>query len=191
MKPAQAEKGPRRMDADLETLRYPIGRFSWNVAGGAAHRDEWLRVIEATPAELRRAVSGLTDAQIDTPYRPGGWTVRQVVHHYADDHMNSYVRFKLALTEDAPAIKGYEEALWAELPDARTGPIEPSLALVAAVHQRWVAAWRALSESDWSRTFIHPTRGHVSLEQLAALYCWHGQHHVAQVRALRTRNNWR
>ena len=179
------------MNADLETLSYPIGRFSWNVTRGATHRDEWLRAIEATPAELRRVVSGLTDAQLDTPYRPGGWTVRQVVHHYADDHMNSYVRFKLALTEDAPAIKGYEEARWAELPDARTGPIEPSLALVAAVHQRWVVAWRALSESDWSRTFIHPNRGQVSLEQLAALYSWHGQHHVAQVRALRTRNNWR
>jgi hypothetical protein len=179
------------MTVDLETLRYPIGRFSWSVTNGAAHRDEWLRAIEATPAELRRVVDGLTDAQLDTPYRPAGWTARQVVHHYADDHMNSYVRFKLALTEDAPTIKGYEEALWAELPDARTGPIEPSLALLAAVHQRWLAAWRALSESDWQRTFIHPKRGPVSLEMLAALYAWHGQHHVAQVRALRTRSNWR
>ncbi|MGB6484446.1 MAG: DinB family protein [Candidatus Acidiferrales bacterium] len=107
---------------DLETLRYPIGRFSWDAGTGAASRDQWLRVIEATPAELRRAVSGLNDKQLDTPYRPDGWTVRQVVHHFADDHLNSYVRFKLALTEDAPTIKGYEEALWAELPDARQGP---------------------------------------------------------------------
>jgi hypothetical protein len=177
------------MTVDLETLRYPIGRFSWNVTDGAAHRDDWLRAIEATPAELGRVVSGLNDAQLDTPYRPGGWTVRQVVHHYADDHMNSYVRFKLALTEDAPAIRGYDEALWAELPDARTGPIEPSLNLLTAIHQRWVAAWRALSEPEWQRTFIHPKRGPVSLEQLAALYSWHGQHHLAQVRALRSRSH--
>jgi hypothetical protein len=179
------------MTADLEALRYPIGRFSWNVDNVAAHRDEWLRVIEATPAELRRVVSGLADAQLDTPYRPGGWTARQVVHHYADDHMNSYIRFKWALTEDAPLIKSYDQTLWAELPDARTGPIEPSLVLLTAVHQRWVAAWRALSESEWQRTFIHHKRGPVSLEHLAALYSWHGQHHVAQIRALRSRSHWR
>jgi hypothetical protein len=174
----------------LEALRYPIGRFSWNVTGGPAQRDEWLRAIEAAPSELRRVVSSLSDAQLNTPYRPDGWTARQVVHHYADDHMNSYVRFKWALTEDAPTIKGYDQTLWAELPDARRGPIEPSLVLLAALHLRWVAAWRALSESDWLRTFIHPKRGPVSLEQLAALYSWHGQHHVAQIRALRTRSNW-
>ena len=175
---------------DLETLQYPIGRSSSYVENGSQKRDEWLRVIGDTPGELRRVVSGLSDEQLDTPYRPGGWTVRQVVHHYADDHMNSYVRFKWALTEEAPAIKTYGEALWAELPDARLGPIEPSLSLLAALHERWIEAWKALSGSDWLRTFYHPKRGSISLEQLAALYAWHGKHHVAQVRALRVRNGW-
>jgi hypothetical protein len=176
---------------DLETLQYPIGRFSWNGESSAQFRDEWLNAIEATPAELRRAVGGLSEDQLDTPYRPGGWTVRQVVHHYADDHMNSYMRFKLALTEDAPTIKPYSEPLWGELPDARMGPVEPSLILLAALHQRWMAAWRALAPSDWLRTFYHPRSGNtVSLERLAAQYAWHGRHHVAQVRALRLRNGW-
>jgi uncharacterized damage-inducible protein DinB len=175
---------------DLETLQYPIGRSAWYIDRGSKNRDEWLQAIDDTPGEVRRAVSGLTEEQLDTPYRPAGWTVRQVVHHYADDHLNSYVRFKLALTEEGPAIKLYEEALWAELPDARLGSIEPSLSLLAALHQRWVQSWRALAPSDWLRTFHHPKRGSVSLEQLAALYAWHGKHHVAQVLALRQRNGW-
>jgi hypothetical protein len=175
--------------AELESLRYPIGQFRWDDASGS--REEWLAVIDDTPKELRRAISGLGDSQLDTPYRPGGWTVRQVVHHYADDHMNSYMRFKLALTEDGPVIKPYSEPSWAELPDARLGPVEPSLALLAALHLRWVAAWRNLKEEDWSRTFKHPRRENpISLEQLARLYCWHGRHHVAQIRALRRRNSW-
>jgi hypothetical protein len=180
----------RNQHVDLETLQYPIGRSPRNIESSSQNRDEWLRTIEDTPGEVRRVVSGLTDVQLATPYRPGGWTVRQVVHHYADDHLNSYVRFKLALTEEQPAIKPYGEALWAELPDARQGPIEPSLTLLAALHQRWVQAWRALTPSDWLRTFHHPKRGPVSLENLAALYAWHGKHHVAQVRALRTRSGW-
>ena len=174
-----------------EALQYPIGRFSWNGEGSPEIRAEWLRIIEATPAELRRAVSGLSDNQLNTPYRPGGWTVRQVVHHYADDHMNSYMRFKLALTEDTPTIKPYSEPAWGELPDARLGPIEPSLVLLTALHQRWMAAWRALAPADWQRTFIHPRSGSaVSLERLAALYAWHGRHHVAQIRSLRARSEW-
>jgi hypothetical protein len=176
---------------NLESLQYPIGRFSWNGESSPQIRGEWLRVIEETPAELRRTVAGLTGEQLDTPYRPDGWTVRQVVHHYADDHMNSYVRFKLALTEDAPTIKPYSEPLWGELPDARLGPIEPSLNLLAALHLRWVAAWRALAPPDWLRTFHHPRSGsEVSLDRLAALYAWHGRHHVAQIRALRVRSGW-
>jgi hypothetical protein len=175
---------------DLESLQYPIGRFLWGAPTRPEHRDQWLRTIADTPAEVRRMVDGLSPDQLDTPYRPGGWTVRQVVHHYADDHLNSYVRFKLALTEDAPTIKGYSEPLWAELPDARIGPIEPSLQLLAALHQRWVAAWRSLSEAAWNRSFILPKRGPVTVEQLACLYDWHGRHHVAQVQALRTRNGW-
>jgi hypothetical protein len=176
---------------DLETLQYPIGRFSWNVESSPELREERLQIIEDTPAELRRVLAGLDEDQLNTPYRPDGWTVRQVVHHYADDHMNSYIRFKLALTEDAPTIKAYSEPLWGELPDARTGPIEPSLTLLTGLHQRWAAAWKALAPSDWMRTFIHPRSGKaISLDGLAALYAWHGRHHVAQVRALRTRNGW-
>ncbi|MBV9156767.1 MAG: putative metal-dependent hydrolase [Acidobacteriaceae bacterium] len=176
------------LDHALENLRYPVGRFRWDDVSGS--RDEWLSVIANTPDELRDAVSSLGDQQLDTPYRPDGWTVRQVVHHYADDHMNSYVRFKWALTEDAPLIKPYAEVLWAELPDARLGSIEPSLTLLSALHKRWIEGWRGLEDQDWSRTFQHPKRGAVSLEQLAALYAWHGQHHVAQIRVLRTRSGW-
>jgi len=173
-----------------ESAQYPIGRFRWEPENASQNRDRWLQIISDTPGEVRRVVSGLTEAQLDTEYRTGGWTVRQVVHHYADDHLNSYVRFKLALTEESPAIRPYSEALWAELPDARRGPIEPSLRLLESLHQRWVQGWRALEEPDWLRTFYHPTRGAVSLEELASLYAWHGCHHVAQVRALRIRNGW-
>ena len=176
---------------DLETLQYPIGRFSWSFESTPELREERLRIIEATPAELRRVIAGLSEEQLNMPYRPDGWTVRQVVHHYADDHMNSYIRFKLALTEDRPTANAYSEPLWGELPDARTGPIEPSLMLLEGLHQRWVAAWRALAPADWSRAFIHPRSGKaISLDALAALYAWHGRHHVAQVRALRERNGW-
>jgi hypothetical protein len=176
---------------DLEALQYPIGRLDWSIPEGARDRERWVRTIAETPLELRRVVAGLSDQQIDTPYRPGGWTVRQVVHHYADDHMNSYMRFKLALTEDAPTIKPYSEPAWGELPDARLGPIEPSLALLDALHLRWVAAWRALDEAQWQRTFFHPRRQNaITLEMLARVYDWHGRHHVAQVRALRERNGW-
>jgi len=134
----------------LETLQYPIGRFVWDCEKNAADRAFWLQIIAQTPDEVRRVVADLDDRQLDTPYRPGGWTVRQVVHHYADDQLNSYVRFKLALTEEAPTIKPYGGALWAHLPDARQGPIEPSLTLLAALHERWVAAWTALREPTGS-----------------------------------------
>jgi hypothetical protein len=170
---------------DLETLQYPIGRSSRDVLAGT--RGEWLQTIAEMHHELRNAVSGLSAGQLDTPYRPGGWTVRHVVHHYADDHMNSYIRMKLALTEDAPTIKGYFEPVWAELPDARTGDIRPSLALLDGLHVRWVAAWKVLEDSQWQRTFVHPNRGAVTVEQLAALYDWHCRHHVAQILALRER----
>src|SRR5580698_7127231 len=175
----------------LEELQYPIGRFDWTGRTTQSDRSEWLQIIANTPSSLRAAIAGLTPEQLDVPYRDGGWTIRQVVHHYADDHMNSYIRFKLALTEDAPTIKAYSEPLWGELPDARMGPIEPSLALLTALHQRWIAAWKALAPSDWMRTFIHPRSGKaISLDGLAAIYAWHGRHHVAQVRALRTRSGW-
>jgi len=174
----------------VEDLQYPIGRFQWVGSSTAADRAKWIRLIAATPAALRAAVAGLQPEQLDVAYREGGWTVRQVVHHYADDHMNTYVRFKLALTEDAPLIKGVSESAWAELPDARSGPIEPSLQLLTALHERWILAWESLKESEWDRTFVHPVRGAVSLDHLASLYAWHGHHHVTQVIRLRERQGW-
>lgn len=146
--------------------------------------------IAETPPRVRAAVAGLNDAQLDTPYRPDGWTVRQVVHHVPDSHMNSYVRFRLALTEDAPVVKPYEEARWAELHDARTMPIEPSLELLDSLHARWVPLLRSLTEGDWKRIFRHPDLGPVRLEQNAALYAWHGRHHVAHITRLRERMGW-
>ncbi len=174
----------------METLQYPIGRFDWAGKLAKGDRTSWIRTIAGTPSALRDAIAGLNAEQLDVPYREGGWTVQQVVHHYADDHLNSYVRFKLALTEDAPLIKGYLQGSWAELPDARSGPVAPSLQLLAALHERWVMAWESLSETDWERTFVHPVRGPVSLDHLAALYAWHGLHHVAQINGLRERNGW-
>ncbi len=174
----------------MESLRYPIGRFQWQGGSSPRDRSEWIGTIATTPQRLQNAVAGLSERQLDTSYRDGGWTVRQVVHHYADDHMNTYIRFKLALTEETPAIKPYSEASWAELPDARTSPIEASLALLSALHERWILAWRSLQESEWGRIFVHPTRGAVSLDHLAALYAWHGLHHVAQITGLRQRSGW-
>jgi hypothetical protein len=174
----------------LEDLQYPIGRFQWAGELTADDRPTWIGIIAATPSRLRDAVMGLTSEQLDTRYREGGWTVRQVVHHYADDHMNSYVRFKLALTEDTPAIQGYSESAWAELADARSGPVEPSLQLLDALHERWVMGWESLTEWEWQRTFVHPTRGAVTLDCLASLYAWHGRHHVAQIMRLRERKGW-
>jgi hypothetical protein len=171
----------------MEDLQYPIGRFKWAGQSSTDDRSAWIQVIAATPASLRNAIAGLSAEELDLPYRPGGWTSRQVVHHYADDHMNSYIRFKNALTEDAPLIKGYSESAWAELPDARSGPVEPSLQLLAALHRRWVIAWESLTEADWRRTFVHPRRGPVQLDHLAALYAWHGRHHVTQITRLRER----
>ena len=170
--------------------RYPIGKYTPPPDVTPALRRQAISTIAEAPAKLRAAAQGLNDQQLNTPYREGGWTVRQVVHHYADDHMNGYFRFKLALTEDTPLVKGWSEPEWAELPDGRTGPIEPSLALLSALHERWVAAWKALDDSQWNRLFVHPVRGEVSLNQLARLYDWHGKHHTAQIRNLRTRNGW-
>jgi len=135
-------------------------------------------------------VAGLTGAQLDTPYRPGGWTVRQVVHHVPDSHLNSYVRFRWALTEEEPDIKAYHEDRWAELADARTAPVEVSLALLDSLHARWVALLRSLNEQEWKRTFRHPQHGLITLEKNAALYAWHGRHHTAHITRLRERNGW-
>ena len=176
---------------DMEDPRYPIGPFRFDGKADAGRRSRWIDEIAAAPAQLRSAIEGLTPPQLDTPYRDQGWTVRQVVHHVPDSHLNAYTRIKLALTEDEPTIKPYEEARWAELPDARTGPIEISLALLDALHRRWVLLLRELTPADFGRQFRHPEHGRtMSLDEVLALYAWHGRHHVAHITSLRRRMGW-
>jgi hypothetical protein len=176
---------------DNPDLRYPVGKFKFPEAVTPDDRSKFIEQIAEAPVRLRTAIGGLSDQQLDTAYRPGGWTVRQVVHHVPDSHLNSYVRFHLALTEDEPTIKGYHEDRWAELPDARTAPVEISLALLESLHRRWVTLLRSLSEQEWKRTFRHSELGLVSLEKNLALYAWHGRHHVAHVTGLRDRMGWK
>jgi hypothetical protein len=171
-------------------IRYPIGKFNWSGSTTPEERERFVGQIAATPQRMRAAVSGLTASQLDTPYRDGGWTIRQVVHHVPDSHMNSYIRFKFALTEHEPTIKSYDEAQWAELIDARTAPIEPSLNLLEGLHDRWTLFLRALSAEEIKRRFHHPELGVVTVEQYIALYAWHGAHHVAHITALRDRKGW-
>ena len=172
-------------------LQYPIGRFDWRGQNSADDRRRLIDAIDQTPANLRAAVEDLSEQQLDTPYRPGGWTVRQVTHHVPDSHMNAYIRFRLALTEEEPTIKPYDESRWAELADARTAPVETSLALLEALHLRWAMLLRSLSEPDFGRQFRHPEMGIVSLDKNLALYAWHGRHHVAHVMFLRERMGWK
>jgi hypothetical protein len=168
---------------DLEHLRFPIGKFE-RPSQLPLHdeaRAALIGDIERAPAGLRAAVAGLSDRQLDTPYRPGGWTIRQVVHHVPDSHMNGYTRMRLALTEDNPTIKPYQEARWAELPDVRTVPIDVSLALLEALHVRWTAFLRGLSPADFQRTYLHPELGAVPLDVAIGIYAWHGKHHTAHI----------
>ncbi len=171
--------------------RYPIGKFDRPPGNqlSAADRDACIEQIAIAPANFRRAVAGLTDAQLDTPYREGGWTVRQVAHHLPDSHMNAYVRFKWGLTEDTPAIKTYEEKDWAKTPETGA-PIAVSLDLLTALHQRWVTLLRGMRPADFARTIKHPEWGTPSLDTLLALYAWHGRHHTAHVTSLRQRRGW-
>ena len=167
---------------DLDTLRYPVGRLPrLREPLDRSARAEHIKVIEDLPSRLKSLVGGLADAQLDRRYRSGGWTVRQVIHHLADSHINAYVRMKLAATEDAPMVKTYEEARWAELPEARTGPIDMSLALIEALHRRWVSFLRALPEPDLQRPFMHPEWGRVTIEESITMYSWHCRHHEAHV----------
>jgi uncharacterized damage-inducible protein DinB len=170
--------------------RFPIGPFTYDGPPGREQRQSFIADIERLPAALRAAVLGLAGEQIETPYREGGWTVRQVVNHVPDSHMNAYIRFKLALTEDQPTIKPYAEDRWAELPDSRTSPLEVSLAMTDALHERWVRMLREIDEEQWKRTFLHPEQGSVPLERSLALYAWHGRHHVAHITRLRERLRW-
>jgi len=174
----------------MTDLRYPIGKFHFEGPLTESLKQASLADIARAPANLRAAVNGLSDAQLDTPYRSGGWTVRQVVHHVPDSHLNSYVRFKLALTEDEPTIKPYAEDRWAELADTKSTPIEVSLTLLESLHDRWVRLLRSLTPEEWKRTFRHPELGAMTLEKTLALYAWHGRHHVTHITSLRERERW-
>jgi DinB superfamily len=168
-------------DPKVEALRFPIGRFQLPTTISAADRARYIEEIAAAPAAMRAAVKGMSEAKLNTPYRPGGWTIRQVVHHVPDSHMNAYIRMKLALTEDEPRITTYMEDLWAELPDSRVVPVETSLQLLESVQERWVALMRSMTDAQWQRAYMHPEQGRFPLDRQAALYAWHGKHHVAHI----------
>ena len=174
---------------ELDQLRYPVGRFMAPAASIGSISAAQIETLRLLPERLRAAVSGLSDAQLDTPYRDGGWTVRQVVHHVADSHANCVIRFKLALTEDWPTIKAYDEKAWAELADSRL-PVAGSLQFVEALHEHWVALLEAMTEEDFHKGFTHPEHGRSDLAKALALYDWHSRHHVAHITSLRTRMGW-
>jgi hypothetical protein len=170
--------------------RYPIGRFEMPAEVTAARRQQAIEEIASTPARMRAAVKGLTEAQLDTPYREGGWTLRQVVHHVPDSHMNALVRLKLALTEEKPTIKPYNEAAWAELADSAKAPIEASQQMLDAIHARWDRLWRSLKTEDFARILVHPEHGERTVDWLLFLYEWHGRHHAEHIAELRQQKGW-
>jgi len=172
-------------------LSYPIGRFDFKQVVTPDQYAGLIEEIGTAPARLRDAVRGLAEAQLDTPYRPGGWTVLQTVHHLADSHMNSFIRLRLALTEPEPTISAYDEKAWGELQDSRTSPVEFSLQLIENLHARWVVLLKTLSDADLARSFRHPELGVVRLDTNLALYAWHGRHHTAHITGLRERNGWK
>jgi uncharacterized damage-inducible protein DinB len=178
------------MEAKMSDPRYPIGNFTYQVAPSTEERKKLIDNIEQAPGKLREAIRGLSSQQLDTPYREGGWTVRQVVHHVPDSHMNAYIRFKLALTEDEPTIKPYMEDRWAKLPDTGNTPPEVSLTLLDSLHDRWVRLLRSIETNEWKRTLKHPELGTMPLDKTLALYSWHGRHHVAHITELRKRMGW-
>lgn len=174
----------------MADLRYPIGPFRPLPRIDDAERGRLIARIAAAPASLRKAVRGLSEAQLATPYRDRGWTVRQVVHHVPDSHINGYIRFKLALTESGPTIRPYDQDAWARLEVGRSGPIEPSLALLDALHRRWTALLESMGAGDFGRPLLHPENGRLTLDVMLQLYAWHGDHHVAHVTSLRDREGW-
>ena len=174
----------------MEDLQYPVGRFDKTGSIPAGGRAPLIASLAEVPVRFRKAVESLSDKQLDTPYREGGWTVRQVSHHVPDSHMNAYIRVKWGLTEDAPAIKTYDEKLWSELPDARTAPIGASLQILSAIHERWDFLLRSMTDKDFARTIKHPEWGEIDLNTLLRLYEWHGRHHIAHVTNLRQRMGW-
>ncbi|NNF56985.1 MAG: putative metal-dependent hydrolase [Rhodothermaceae bacterium] len=174
----------------MDTLRYPIGRFTHDGLVSDADLITWIDAIEALPAQMKAAVDSLADAQLDTPYRPGGWTVRQVVHHVPDSHLNAFVRFKWTLTEEVPTIKAYDEKGWAELPDTRVVPIATALEFLTALHARWGGLLRALDRTAFARTFVHPVSGPTDLARTTGMYAWHGRHHLAHITRLAECEGW-
>lgn len=170
--------------------RYPIGPFELESEITKDKRQQYFEEFAAMPDKLREAVRGLSSSQLDTPHREGGWTVRQVVHHIIDSHVNAYVRFKLALTEENPVAKSYDQARWSELEDSRTAPVEASLSLVEGLYQRWVFLLKSLNPDDFAKTMQHPDRGLFRLDSYLGMCVWHGEHHIAQIRSLRNRNGW-
>jgi hypothetical protein len=178
----------------MSDLRYPVGKFEWiapqSEQQAAQDRGMYIDTLAKLPAQMRTAVQDLRPEQLDTPYRPNGWTVRQVVHHVPDSHMNAYIRFKLALTEHEPHIKTYNEGDWAKLPDSSVTPIDVSLHLLAALHSRWVDLLQSMQPSDFGRAMYHPEHGVLSLERMLAMYAWHSRHHLAHITSLRERMQW-
>jgi uncharacterized damage-inducible protein DinB len=170
--------------------RYPIGDFAMPAAVTPARREEAMDEIALLPRKMRAAVAGLNDMQLDTPYRAGGWTVRQVVHHVPDSHLNAYVRLKLALTEEKPTIKPYDEDAWSKLADSKSTPIEVSFSLLTAVHDRWDRIWRSLKPEQFARPLIHPESGERTIDWILFLYEWHGKHHTAHITELRKQKGW-
>jgi uncharacterized damage-inducible protein DinB len=173
----------------MDDPRFPIGKFSFDPDATTEKRAGWIRDIAAAPAGLRKAVAGLTPAQLDTRYRDGGWTVRQVVHHVADSHMNCFIRFKLALTEETPQIKPYHQDLWVTLADAQ-GDVGASLAIIEGLHARWTDLLLSLKPADFGKAFMHPENGPTTLDRALQIYSWHGKHHTAHITALRGRSGW-
>jgi uncharacterized damage-inducible protein DinB len=174
----------------MSDVRYPIGPWSRDAAFTPEKRRDWTRQIADLPKNLHAAVDGLSDEQLDTPYRPGGWTVRQTVHHIADSHLNAYVRFRLTLTEDEPTIRPYDQDSWAQLSDSVRAPVTPSLRMVDGLHDRWCALLESLSDADFGRRLRHPEAGVLTLTELLSLYSWHGRHHVAHITGLRREHGW-
>ena len=178
----------------MPDLRYPVGKFQWteppSEEQSAKDRATYIETLTRLPGQMRSAVQDLRPEQLDTPYRPEGWTVRQVVHHVPDSHMNAYIRFKLALTEEQPAIKPYKEAEWARLADNDVTPVDVSLHLLAALHSRWVDLLQSLRPSNFGRTLYHPEQGIVTLDRMLAMYAWHCNHHLAHITSLRERMGW-
>lgn len=174
----------------MEALQYPVGRFDRTRPIGAGGRSALIHSLAQVPENMRAAVNGLNDEQLDTPYRDGGWTLRQVVHHVPESHMNAYIRVKWGLTEDTPTIKAYDENAWSSLHESRTAPIDVSLNLLSAIHARWDILWRSMADRDFERAIIHPESGRMLLSTLLQMYEWHGRHHVAHINGLRQRMGW-